>query len=99
MSYSPDPLTPGQPIIALINCDAEVTSMLQHCQLGGRKLISFKNGIDLIDRWEESDWSLDAIISQSEVMAPSGVSLLETLVQKKHIKIPFFIICNNLNVT
>ncbi|MEY2903308.1 MAG: hypothetical protein RLY89_2414 [Bacteroidota bacterium] len=97
MSYSPDPLIPGQPIIALINCDAEVTSMLQHCQLGGRKLISFKNGIDLIDRWEESDWSLDAIISQSEVMAPSGISLLETLVQKKHIKIPFFIVCNNLN--
>ncbi len=97
MSYSPDPLIPGQPIIALINCDAEVTSMLQHCQLGGRKLISFKNGIDLIDRWEESDWSLDAIISQSEVMAPSGISLLETLVQKKHIKIPFFIICNHLN--
>lgn len=97
MSYSPDPLIPGQPIIALINCDAEVTSMLHHCQLGDRKLISFKNGIDLIDRWEESDWNLDAIISQSEVMAPSGVSLLDTLVQKKHIKIPFFIICNNLN--
>ncbi len=97
MSYSHEPLIPGQSVIALINCDAEVTSMLQHCQLGGRRLISFKNGIDLIDRWEESDWSLDAIISQSEVMSPSGVSLLETLVQKKHIKIPFFIICNNLN--
>lgn len=97
MSYSPDSIIPGQAIIALINCDAEVTSMLHHCQLGGRKLISFKNGIDLIDRWEESEWILDAIISQSEVMAPSGVSLLETLVQKKHIKIPFFIICNNLN--
>ncbi len=97
MSHLPNLQIPGQPIIALINCDAAVTSMLQHCHLGGHKLISFKNGVDLIVRWEESDWTLGAIISQSEVMAPSGISLLETLVQKKRIKIPFFIVCNNLN--
>ena len=92
-----EPIIVGYPVIALINCDDEITSLLHHCNLGGRKLISFKNGIELIDRLENSDWHLEAIISQSEVMAPSGISLLETLIQKKQIRIPFFIICNNFN--
>lgn len=84
-------------IVALINCDSDVTSMLQHCQLGNTKLISFKNGIDLQDRWEQNEWNISVIVSQSEVMAPSGVSLLETLVSKKKLKIPFIIICQHLN--
>lgn len=84
-------------IVALINCDSVVTSMLQHCQLGNTKLISFKNGIDLIDRWEQNEWNISAIVSQSEVMAPSGVSLLETLNGKKDFHVPFIIICQHLN--
>jgi lipopolysaccharide/colanic/teichoic acid biosynthesis glycosyltransferase len=84
-------------IVALINCDSEVTSILQHCQLGNTKLISFKNGIDLLDRWEQSDWDISVIISQSEVMAPSGVSLLETLGSKRGFQIPFILICQHIN--
>ena len=84
-------------IVAIINCDSVVTSMLEHCQLGNVKLISFKNGIDLLDRLEENEWNLTAIISQSEVMAPSGVSLLETLTNKIDFQIPFIIICQHLN--
>lgn len=84
-------------IVALINCDSNVTSMLQHCQLGNTKLISFKNGIDLLERWEQNEWNISAVVSQSEVMAPSGVSLLETLISKKNFKIPFIIICQHLN--
>jgi lipopolysaccharide/colanic/teichoic acid biosynthesis glycosyltransferase len=97
MIKSSEPINVGLPVIALINCDDEITSLLHHCNLGARKLISFKNGIELIDRLEDNDWHLEAIISQSEVMAPSGISLLETLLQKKQLRIPFFIICNNFN--
>ncbi|MBY0481337.1 MAG: sugar transferase [Chitinophagaceae bacterium] len=84
-------------IIALINCDEVVTSMLSHCQLGNRTQIAFKNGIELMERWEANEWTICAVVSQSEVMAPSGVSLLETLVNKKNITIPFIIICQNIN--
>ena len=84
-------------IVALINCDNEVTSMLEHCEFGNVKLVSFKNGIELLNKWENSDWNIAAIISQSEVMAPSGVSLLETLKNQKEFQIPFFILCRNWN--
>lgn len=84
-------------IIALINCDEVVKSMLSHCALGNRTQISFKNGIELLDRWEANEWVVSAIVSQSEVMAPSGVSLLETFINKKDLKIPFIIICQNIN--
>ncbi|MEI8074291.1 MAG: sugar transferase [Bacteroidota bacterium] len=97
MTDSASPNKSKLSIVALINCDSVVTNMLHHFQLGNVKLISFKNGIDLLDRWEQDDWDLTAIISQSEVMAPSGVSLLETLRIKKNFQIPFFIICQNLN--
>jgi len=76
-------------IVALINCDSEVTSMLEHCALGNVKLVSFKNGIELLNKWNDNDWHISAIVSQSEVMAPSGVSLLETLKNQKEFEIPF----------
>jgi lipopolysaccharide/colanic/teichoic acid biosynthesis glycosyltransferase len=37
------------------------------------------------------------VISQSEVMSPSGVSLLEILKKKKNIHIPFIVICKHWN--
>lgn len=84
-------------IVALINCDNEVTSMLEHCALGNVKLVAFKNGIELLNKWDDSNWNISAIISQSEVMAPSGVSLLETLKNQKEFHIPFIILCRNWN--
>lgn len=84
-------------VVALINCDFEVTSMLSQCSLKGAKLIPFKNGIELLDHWNQNEWDVIAVISQSEVMSPSGVSLLEILKTKKNIHIPFFIICKHWN--
>ena len=42
-------------------------------------MISFKNGIELSDHWDKNAWNIIAVISQSEVMSPSGVSLLDIL--------------------
>ena len=85
------------PVVALINCDLEVTSMLSNYYLNKGELISFKNGIDLLDHWDRNEWNVLAVISQSEVMSPSGVSLLEILKNKKGIHIPFIVICNHWN--
>jgi lipopolysaccharide/colanic/teichoic acid biosynthesis glycosyltransferase len=84
-------------VVALINCDVEVTSMLSQCYLKDAKLIAFKNGIELLDHWSQNEWNVIAVISQSEVMSPSGVSLLEILKGKKNFHIPFIIICKHWN--
>ena len=70
-------------VVALINCDLEVTRMLSNYYLNKGELISFKNGIDLLAAWDRNEWNVLAVISQSEVMSPSGVSLLEILKNKK----------------
>ena len=84
-------------VVALINCDLEVTRMLSNYYLNKGELISFKNGIDLLAAWDRNEWNVLAVISQSEVMSPSGVSLLEILKNKKGFHIPFIVICNHWN--
>jgi len=84
-------------VVALINCDLEVTGMLSNYYLNKWEFISFKNGIELMAAWDRNDWNVLAVISQSEVMSPSGVSLLEILKNKKGFQIPFIVICNHWN--
>ncbi len=85
------------PVVALINCDLEVTNMLSNYYLNKGELISFKNGIELLEHWNRNEWNILAVISQSEVMSPAGVSLLEILKNKKGFHIPFIVICNHWN--
>ena len=84
-------------IIALVNADDALHRLLQQCNLQGRQLLLFKNGVELSLKWEKQKLNIAAIISQSEVMAPAGISLVEALQQKKLLKMPFFIVCNNSN--
>lgn len=84
-------------VIALINVDAETTRMIGACNLEGRQLVSFKNGIQLVNAWEDDKLDIAAIISKDEVLASSGITLLDTL-QKKGLKsVPFFLIVNHMN--
>jgi hypothetical protein len=84
-------------VVALINCNSEVSYILSNCNLRGGQLIHFKNGIELLELWNQNDWNIIAVISQSEVMSPSGVSLLEILNNKKGVQVPLFIICKHWN--
>lgn len=84
------------PIIALINCNEATCNLLLQCKFGDTQQVRFKNGVDLLENWERSSLNIVAIISQTEVMATSGVSLLEALT-RKNIKVPFFILCQQLN--
>lgn len=85
-------------VVALINCNTELVELFGQCSMKGAKMIAFKNGIELLDHWNQNEWNVIAVISQSEVMSPSGVSLLEILKNKKNFHIPFFIICKHWNV-
>ena len=84
-------------IIALVNADDALHRLLLQCNLQGRQLLLFKNGVELSLKWEKQKLNIAAIVSQSEVMAPAGISLVEALQQKKLLKMPFIIVCNNSN--
>ncbi len=84
-------------IIALVSADDALHRLLLQCNLQGRQLLLFKNGVELSLKWEKQKLNIGAIVSQSEVMAPAGISLVEALQQKKLLKMPFIIVCNNSN--
>jgi lipopolysaccharide/colanic/teichoic acid biosynthesis glycosyltransferase len=87
----------NNPIIALINCNDTIVGALNKGIFGNRHLMQFNNALDLLESWETQSLNIVAIISYTEVIAPNGVSILEALVKKKNIQIPFFIICHKLN--
>lgn len=89
----------NQQIIALIGSDRTTFTMLSICNLQGRKLMEFKNGIDLINSNEKQQLNIVAIIAQGEIMSPSGIALIETLDKKKFQKVPFFLVCTNLDLS
>ncbi|OIR12135.1 UDP-glucose:undecaprenyl-phosphate glucose-1-phosphate transferase [mine drainage metagenome] len=84
-------------IIALINCTEVVHSLLLNIDFKGRQIRSFQSGLAFFNQSEKQKLNIVAVISQSEVMAPGGISLLETIRKKSKAQIPFFLVCNNLN--
>ncbi len=85
-------------VIALLNVDEATYEMISKCDFGGVKLLNFKNGIELAHTWEKEKIDIVAIISQSEVIAPLGVYLLETLQKIAGFPdVPYFLIANKVN--
>lgn len=98
MNYNPT-VPKNQQIIALIGSDRTTYTMLSICNLQGRKIIEFKNGADLISGNEKQQLNIVAIISQGEIMSSAGISLLESLGKKKFQKIPFFLVCKEIDLS
>lgn len=84
-------------IIALLDVDGPTQKFLSQCDFGSVKLMEFKNGMELGSRWEKNKLNIVAIVSQSEVIAPLGVYLLETLQKNDFPDVPFFLIANKVN--
>ena len=85
-------------IIALLNVDDATFGRISQCNFGSAVLMHFKNGIELSQKWEKNNLKLLAIISQSEVIAPLGVYLLETLHKIANFPdVPYFLISNKVN--
>ena len=83
-------------IIALVNCTENVFNTISAAQLGGRKLYSFTNPIELYNSLDKQKFNLVAIISQNEVLAQGGIAFLEAL-RKRNIDVPFFLISQQLS--
>ncbi len=84
-------------IIALINCNEVIHSLMLNIDFKGRQIRSFQSGLEFSNQWDKQKMNVVAIISKSEVMAPGGVSLLENILKKTKKDIPFFLICQHLN--
>ncbi|QJD94577.1 sugar transferase [Mucilaginibacter robiniae] len=94
---SADTLTAKRQVIALINLDDELTISINECDFQDRQLMHFKNGMQMFTAWEAGDLNIAAIISQDEVLASSGITLLETFQKNGLNNVPFFLIVNHFN--
>lgn len=84
-------------IIALVNFDEATCQVISACNFGGRQLEGFKNNIDLITRWEKQKLNIVAVISQSEILGPTGIPLKEILNKKDLNTAAFFLVCHYFN--
>ena len=88
---------PQDQTIVFLNCDDNIFEIFSSANLGGRSLKRFANSLLFFAEWEKSKFNLVAIVSQSEVLGIGGISLLETLVNKKNINVPFFLVSQQLS--
>ena len=79
-------------IIAVLNADSETRQLLESINFNESSLQYFSNGVELSTQWQNRSLNIVAIISQTEIMGASGISLLEALNNKKFPQVPFFII-------
>jgi len=87
----------GTPIIALVGFENDQIEKFVGCDFGERVLVPFSNGMKMASAWTDNDLNIVAIISLSEIMAPSGLALIGALKQKRLPDVPFFLVVNHLN--
>jgi lipopolysaccharide/colanic/teichoic acid biosynthesis glycosyltransferase len=85
-----------QGVIALVNIDSRCTETLQSIDFGNNQCRSFANGIELSNAWEKEQLPVSTIISQGDILGPTGISLYETLYSKTNGKVPFFVIIETM---
>ncbi|SIT17885.1 Response regulator receiver domain-containing protein [Filimonas lacunae] len=83
-------------VIAAINCSADVSEQLS-AAFPDLQFLHFPNETELVSRWEKQRINISCIITQSEIIAPAGVSLLGTLQKKKLPVVPVVILCEHAN--
>ncbi len=87
----------NKPIIALIGFDDTLAQTFLQCDFKGRQTVRFANGMKLISAWAAGDFSVGAVICNSDIMAPSGLALIETLKKRGLTNIPYFLVVSHLS--
>lgn len=90
----PDSTVTDSGFIALVGGDSSVIGFLSACNLKTYQLKIFKSSVELINIWNKEKLNIVAIVSQSEILGPGGISLLETL---KNSEVPVLLICRQIN--
>ncbi len=84
-------------IIALLNGSIATNELFQQCDLGNNKVVLFNSFNELARDHERLHLNIVAIISESEVMEPTGLSLFDQIKKKKLDTIPFFLLPGKLD--
>jgi len=84
-------------VIALVGFDVELSSIFDSFNFEGRRVVHFANSMKMATAWMEDKINVVAIISNSEIMAPAGLSLIESIKKQDLPSVPFFLIVNHLN--
>jgi len=87
----------GTAIIALVGFGDEQLTIFADCNFHDAFIVPFLNGMKLASAWQGNNLNIVAVISLGEIMAPTGLSLLEAVKKKELPHVPFFLIVNNLN--
>jgi len=87
----------SKPIIALIGFDGPLGEIFITSDFKGRELMNFANGLKMASAWTANNLNIVAIVSNSEIMAPAGLALIETIKRGSMPAVPFFLIVNHLN--
>ena len=82
--------------IALIAFHKENITALQACNFNGYELLIFATGIEFFSKWEKEKLNVKAVLVESEILGPNGVTLLQTLQRRHFTNVPYFIVTNNL---
>ncbi|KQR70386.1 sugar transferase [Pedobacter sp. Leaf176] len=85
------------PIVALVGFEDALAEVFDNCNLGENQILHFENGMKMAHAWSEQNLNIVAIISYSEIMAPSGLALVEALKKKELPVVPFFLVVNYFN--
>jgi lipopolysaccharide/colanic/teichoic acid biosynthesis glycosyltransferase len=92
-----NPVSTNREVIALVSFSDELTISINECNFQDRQLMHFKNGMQLFSAWQSNNLNIVAIISQDEVLASSGITLLDTFKKNQMPDVPFFLIVNHFN--
>jgi lipopolysaccharide/colanic/teichoic acid biosynthesis glycosyltransferase len=90
-------VSPNKPVIALVGFDDEVTALFGNFDLRDRLQLHFANGMEMASAWLDQKLDIVAVICNNEIMAPSGLALVQALKKKNLPGVPFFLIVNHLN--
>ncbi|MGY3212539.1 sugar transferase [Mucilaginibacter sp. HD30] len=84
-------------LIALIGFDETAAAIFNTLNFGEYELAYYKNGMEMAVVWQSEQLPIAAIVCNSEIMAPSGLALVEALKNKGLPSVPFFLIVHHLN--
>jgi len=84
-------------LIALVGLDDTALAIFNTLNFGGCDRVYYKNGVEMVTAWQTGQLPITAVVCHSEIMAPSGLALVEAIKSKGLPSVPFFLIVNHLN--
>ncbi|MDB5009613.1 MAG: pssY [Mucilaginibacter sp.] len=87
----------SNPIIALVGFDDINNQLFAAFHFENKEMMHFANSMNLTSYWADHNLNIVAVISQSEIMGPSGLALTGILKKKNLPNVPLFLIVNHLN--